>query len=147
MGYISNEDIELRLGSTAYVQLTDDEGTGVASEPILSEARRGAEGEVDSYLARRHRVPIDLTRHPELSGLLATATLDVVEYRLHSRRPPVPEDVGTRYSGALKWLAQVAVGEVALPSATTLPANDATGVTAQVVGNAAGLSREELDGL
>ena len=147
MGYISNSDIELRLGSTAYVQLTDDEGTGSANTEVVAEARLGAEGEVNSYLARRHRVPIDLSRYPELAALLATATLDVVEYRLHARRPPVPDDVGARYRGVLDWLAQVAGGQASLPAATPLPANDAGGLVAQSTGNAAVLSREELESL
>jgi len=52
MGYVTNADIENRLGSAAYVQLTDDEGTGSANEDRVDEARLGAEGEADSYLAR-----------------------------------------------------------------------------------------------
>ncbi len=30
MSYITNSDIELRVGSAAYVQLADDDGDGVA---------------------------------------------------------------------------------------------------------------------
>ena len=72
MAYISNSDIETRVGPAAYVQLTDDQGTGTANELVVDEARAGAEGEVDAYLARRFAVPIDLGQHPELAGILAS---------------------------------------------------------------------------
>ena len=64
MAYVTNEDIEQRLGSNAYVQLTDDDGDSVADVAVVDEARLGGEGEVDSYLARRFQVPIDLTTNP-----------------------------------------------------------------------------------
>jgi phage gp36-like protein len=118
MAYVTNADVELRLGPTAYVQLSDDAGSGAANEAVVDEARVAAEGEVDGYLARRFQTPIDLAIYPELAGLLAAVTLDVVEYRLHRRRLPVPDDIVARYRNALAWLAKVAVGEVALPSAS-----------------------------
>ena len=74
MAYISNADIQERLGSQTYVQLTDDDGDAVADVGVVDEARLGAEGEVNSYLARRYRVPIDLAVNPELADLLATIT-------------------------------------------------------------------------
>ncbi|MCH8242383.1 MAG: DUF1320 family protein, partial [Planctomycetes bacterium] len=93
MAYISNADIEERVGAQTYVQLADDDGDAVADVGVVNEARLGAEGEVNSYLARRYRLPIDLAAHPELADLLATITLDLVEFRLHSRRPPVSDAV------------------------------------------------------
>jgi phage gp36-like protein len=52
MAYITSADVEQRMGHLAYVQLTDDAGTGSANEAIVAEARSGAEGEVNSYLGR-----------------------------------------------------------------------------------------------
>jgi len=147
MGYVTNADIKLRMGSLAYVQLTDDAGTGIADELVVDAARAEAEGEVNSHLARRHRVPIDLALHPELQPVLAAVTLDLVEFRLHARRPPVPEDVRLRYVAAQAWLAQVANGDVVLPSAAPLAGNDATGLAARSVGSAAMLSRKTMEGL
>ena len=147
MAYLTNSDIEQRLGSAAYIQLTDDAGTGSANEAVVDAARVAAEGEVDSYFARRHRVPIDLNAHPELSGVLAAVTLDIAEYRLNARRPPVPEDVTSRYQAALIWLAQVAAGQVVLPSVAVLPGNDATGLRAASTGDRAILSRATMEGI
>ncbi|HUU84626.1 MAG TPA: DUF1320 domain-containing protein [Phycisphaerae bacterium] len=144
MGYISNSDIETRLGSAVYVQLTDDQGTGSANTAVVDEARAGAEGEVDAYLARRYAVPIDLTRHPELAGVLASITLDLVEYRLRLRRPPVSDEAASRRSQAVAWLDKVASARIDLPAASD-PAPSATGgFKGQATGSERVLNREEL---
>ncbi len=146
MSYVTDDDIARRLGPAAYVQLTDDAGAGEADSAVVAEARQGAEGEVNSYLARRYRVPIE-SAGGEVGAVLATVTLDVIEYRLHARRPPVPDDITARYRAALSWLAAVASSEVVLPSAAALPGNPATGTVAVASGNPAVLSREELKDL
>ena len=144
MGYISNSDIETRVGSAAYVQLTDDSGSGAANEAVVNEARAGAEGEVDSYLARRFAVPIDLAGHPELTGVLTSMALDLAEYRLRLRRPPVPAEATARRDSAVKWLEAVAAGEIALPAATEPAASPLGGFHGRVAGAERTLTREEL---
>ena len=146
MPYVTNSDIETRMGTARYVQLTDDAGTGSANLAIVAEVRDGAEREVDSYLARRYAVPIDLTTAPELAALLKTVVLDLVEHRLHTRRPPVPVDVAAKRASAVEWLARVASGEAELPSALPLVANPAKGIRATAIGDARVLSRKELSG-
>jgi len=147
MGYVTNAEIEQRLGSALYVQLTDDEGTGQADTDKVDEAREGAEGQVNSYLARRYAVPVDLSVYPELQAVLKSVVLDLVEYRLHARRPPVPEDVVRKHADALAWLAQAAAGEVALPAAKAVPENDALGQIGQAVGSQRVFTRERLEDL
>ena len=102
MGYITNADIEERLGTAAYVQLADDDGNGVADVGVVDEARLGAEGEANSYLGRRYSVPVSLTTHPDLADVLASFTLDLAEYRLRLRRPPVPDDARRRRDQAIE---------------------------------------------
>lgn len=147
MTYITNADIELRLGPAPYVQLTDDADTGAANPAVTDAARLAAEGEVNSYLARRYRTPIDLAAHPELAGLLAAVALDLAEYLLHARRPPVPVDVTMRHRLALEWLARVAEGETALPSASPVTASVSSGIVAASRGNDAVLNRDDLAAL
>ncbi len=147
VSYITNSDIEKRLGSAAFVQLTDDAGSGSADLDVVAEARDGAIGEVNSYLARRFHVPIDVGLHAELASILATVTLDVVAHRLHSRRPPIPPEVASRFVATVSWLAKVAAGDVALPAESMLAGVDVSGVVAKASGNEATLSRDELAGL
>jgi len=134
MAYVTNAEIEARLGTAAYVQLTDDAGTGVADVAKVDEARLGAEGEADSYLARRVAVPVDLERFVELRAVLRSFVLDLIEYRLHSRRPPVPPDVVRRRGEAVLWFERVAKGDVVLPTAGEAAANPATGASGAAQG-------------
>jgi len=147
MSYVSNADIEERLGSEAYVQLTDDAGSGSADEDKVTEARLGAEGEVNSYLGRRHAVPIDVTTHDELAAVLKSVTLDLVEYRLHTRRPPVPDAFRRKRESAVRWLQRVASGQAVLPAASEVEGNPATGVAGEVTGSPRVMSREEMEDL
>lgn len=147
MSYVTNADVEERLGSAAYVQLTDDEGRGWADEDVVAEARLAAEGEVNSYLGRRYAVPIDVTGNDELAGLLKSVTLDLVEYRLHARRPPAPNDAQGKHQAAIAWLWKVATGQVVLPTGEELSGNRAGGVVGEVHGARRMMSQGTLEGL
>lgn len=144
MAYITNADIEQRVGSAAFTQLADDDGDGLADAGVVDEVRLAAEGELDSFLARRYRTPIFPAEFPELAGLLAAIALDLAEYRLRLRRPPLPADVVQRHRLTLKWLERIAAGVIALPSAAPLPSAVAGGTVAAVRGEARMLSREEM---
>lgn len=142
MSYITAADIEERLGTAAYVLLTDDAGSGSADTEKVEEARAGAEGEANSYLATRYATPVDLAAHPELAAVLKSLVLDLAEYRLHSRRPPMSADLVRRRDEAVAWLERVATGAVQLPSAVA-PATGAAR-TAAVMGEERAFSRESL---
>lgn len=141
MAYVTNADIQMRVGSASYVQLSDDNGDGVADTAVVDEVRLAAEGELDRYLAARHAVPVDVIVHPELAGILKSAALDFAEHRLRLRRPPVSEDARRRRDQTVEWLRLIATGTVALP-ALTAPAGK--GVVAEVSGSERVLSRSEL---
>ncbi len=144
MSYVTNADIELRLGTTIYLQLTDDDGDGVADAARVNEAREGAEGEANGYLAQRTAVPVDLARYPELAAVLKSIVLDLIAYRLYARRPPVPEDVSWQRLNAVRWLERVAGGDVRLPAAAEPPANPAAGPSAAAIGSPRVLTRDAL---
>ncbi len=147
MAYVTNSDIEERLGTAAYVQLTDDTGTGSADTDKVDEARLGAEGEVNSYLGRRYQVPIDLAQHAEVADVLKSFVLDLAEYRLHARRPPVPGAVSNKRNQAIAWLDRVARADVVLPSVDPIQENSARGVSAETSSNERFFTRDDLDNL
>lgn len=144
MAYATHSDIEARLGPAVYVQLTDDAGTGAADEATASEARLAAEGEVNSHLARRVAVPVDVAGHAELADVLRTVTVDLAVWRLFARRGMVPDAVQRQREAAMQWLGRIASGEVMLPSMQELPGNPAAGIAAAAVGAARVLTREEM---
>ncbi len=145
MSYLTNSEVQTRLGAAPYVQLTDDAGTGSADEAVVDEAREGAEGEVNSHLAQRYAVPIDLTVHSEVAGLLKSIALDLTEHRLYARRREVPKDVAAKRESALDWLRRVGRGEAALPSVAPIGPGEPFGARAVVTGGDRVLSPEELE--
>jgi phage gp36-like protein len=147
MGYVTNADIEERIGTAVLVELTDDDQTGQVDADKVDEARLGAEGEVNGALGRRYAVPVDVGVHTELAGLLKSITLDVAEYRLYGRRPPVPADVKTKRDGALRWLESVAEGRAVLPAASVLPGPVTEGIIGAAVGAERVLKRNTMEDL
>jgi phage gp36-like protein len=147
MAYVTNSDIQAWLGTTAYIALTDDSGTGSADTTKVDQARLGAEGEVNSYLAARYQVPVDVSTESEVSAVLKTFVLDLAAYRLHSRRPPVPADVVRRRDEAVEWLTRVAGGLVQLPSLMPPTQNPSLGTIGQAVGPERAMTREGLSDL
>lgn len=144
MAYITNNDIEQRVGSATYVQLADDDGDGQADVGVVDEVRLAAEGEANAFLARRFAVPIDLTAHPELADVLASVTLDLAEVRLRARRPPVSDAARRLHDSAVSWLTDVAHGAIDLPSATPVASNTTQGILARAAGEERLLTRDEL---
>ena len=143
--YLTNADIEERLGSKAYVQLADDDGDGTADVGVVDEARLAALGEVNGYLAQRYETPIDTSIHTELAPLLQSISLDLAEYHLRSRRPPVPSTALRRRDQAVVWLRRVASGSISLPSIKPLASNTTRGTIASALGDKRVLSRKTLD--
>jgi len=119
MAYIVNADITDRLGTARAAQLTTETGA-VPSDAALDEIRQSAEGEVNGYLGRRYKVPIDVVTHADLAAPLKGITLDVAIYRAYMfRRTPVPEDVRRGREEAIEWLKGVAAGTIELPAEVT----------------------------
>lgn len=147
MSYASNADVLSRIGNRLYVQLTDDAGNAAADEAKVTDARLGAEAEVNSYLGRRYRVPVDVTTDADIAVCLKSLTLDLVEFRLHARRPPVPQDVRLKREAAIKWLQQIASGAALLPSAVEIPGHDSGGIVSEFIHPERIMSREQLENL
>jgi len=144
MAYVTNTDIEERLGTALYVGLTDDGGTGQPDLDKIVEARDGAEGEANSYLGRQYAAPVDLSAYPELAAVLKSFVLDLIEFRLHGRRPPVPGVVFQKRQEAVGWLKKVADGQVVLPAAKVVTESGVRGQTAATSGRPRVFTRDEL---
>lgn len=147
MSYVTNADIESRLGTEAYIALTDDAGNGTADPARINEARMGAEGEANSYLATRYKTPVDVSSEPEVESVLRCFVLDLVAYRLHSRRPPVPEDIVRRREEAVTWLSRVASGVVQLPAIMAPAQASSLGIVGERTPPSRRMTRKTLENL
>ena len=145
MAYVTNSDIETYLGTQLYIQLTDDAGSGSADVAKVNQARLGAEGEVNGYLATRYAVPVNLSGETEVGEVIKAFVLDFAAYRLHCRRPPVPDDVVRRHDEAVAWLGRVASGIVQLPSTVALPITTSVGIVGESQKPSRVMKRESLD--
>ncbi len=115
------------------MSFTVEDGTGLAA--------------ANSYLATRYEVPVDVSAESEVAAVLRSFVLDLAAYRLHSRRPPVPQDVVRRRDEAVTWLSRVASGIVQMPSTTALQENLTRGVLGQAEGPERAMTRQKLEDL
>ncbi len=118
MSYATQADLETRFGAEELVALTDRAGGGAIDGSVVERALADAVALADSYLARRHTLPLAST-----PPALRPVVCDVARYKLHEDAPT--EEVRRRYEDALAWLRDVAVGRVALeaaaPGSSTTP--------------------------
>lgn len=145
MSYTTNSELQRWLGPAIYLELTDDENEGVADDNRATEARLGAEGEVNSYLATRYAVPVELSAAPEAAALLRAVVLDLAAYRLHSRRPPVPPDLVRRREEVVTWLSRLAAGQAQLPVTAAPAENAALGLLGRAAGSERVFTRADLE--
>lgn len=120
--YASTSDLIDRFASDAEVLHVVDNAAGAIGDATtlarLNDAIEDAEGEVDSYLARRWDVPVDVSGDTQLAAVLKRKTLDIGQYFLIARSDHVTEAAQKVYDGALAWLKDVAKGVAYLPGAS-----------------------------
>jgi len=147
MAYAINQDVIDRLGTALAAQLTTPASSTVPDQNQITIAREGAEGLINSYLARRYATPVDITLDAGAAALLKAATIDVAEFRLRERRPPVPDDVTQRFDRTVEWLREIAEGKANMPSAVELPGPTSEGPVGQAQGDPRVFTRDQLKGL
>ena len=113
--------------------------------PIIDEAIADADGEIDGYLAKRYRVPIE-----PVPKVINKFSKDIAVYNLFSR---IGIDEGTeeknylnRYNAAIKFLTLVAEGKVSIGTESDDPVTAAaTGFS--VMSNPRLFSRNSMKGM
>jgi phage gp36-like protein len=150
VAYITTNELEARLGTTLYARLTDRVNGTTADAAVATALVDEAEAEVDSFLAARYATPVDLARSPGAAEVLAARTLDVAEYRAWIGSPfvsDVPRRIAMLYAEALRWLRDVARGQIDLPT-TAPPASPVSrDDVARVTASPRRFTHDELEGL
>ena len=114
---VSSADIVSRLGNSRALQLTTDSGATVDTAMIDTIIAQ-VEAVVWGFVRKRVALPLTQADYPQTYAALQGLITDMVVFRLHGRRPPVPEDVKLLHTQAVEWLNGLARGDVALPDAT-----------------------------
>jgi phage gp36-like protein len=121
--YCSVAQLTARFASSveaAYA--TDNESAGVISSTVAGECIDTAEGEINSYLAKRYRTPLSATELADASiaALMLGVTLDISEYHVLNRGPRIGPEKIKQYERRIEWLKLVAMGEVLIPGAVEI---------------------------
>ena len=121
--YHTNAHLKARFADDAQVaQLTGTESaeTGVPDEDVLTEIVNGTEGIVDSYIATRYLVPVEVADHATLAAHMKSLCLDISVYRLLTEGGGVvPTAIKDARDAAIEWCKSVSKGEVFLPTPDT----------------------------
>lgn len=104
----------------ALAHVTHNEDAGTADTAVLTEALNNAEGYIDSALAKRYEVPVDVSLDDVVAARLKSIALDIAVHNLVTGTDFESEAKQRAYDDAKEWLKAVAKGEWLLPSATTL---------------------------
>lgn len=107
--YTCQAELEARFGAKELLDLTrGNEEPAVVDEEQVRRAVTDAQGEVDSFLRGRYRLPFSSVI-PELTRLAS----DIARFRLYADRASV--EVRRRYDDALAQLRRLSSGEAQLP--------------------------------
>ncbi len=107
MAYASLTDILDRIGETTLVELTDDNGQGVADETIVGRTISDADRLIDGYLSVRFRLPLN-----PVPDLVRAISADLAVYELYSRRDRMVELRSARRDRAIELLEKLAAGTI-----------------------------------
>lgn len=103
MGHCLVQDLVDRFGADEMSQLTDREHGTTLDSAVAQRAIDDASSEMDSYLARRYRLPL-----PAEPSVLLVVCADIARFILYKDAPL--EEVRKRAEDARAWLKDVARG-------------------------------------
>jgi len=140
-------DVQANLAEDVLIYLVDDENEKVltpAGIARIQEDIRKAVAEVNSYVAQRYTLPL-----PEIPDVLRDKAMDVVKYKLFSRRGIRPgtadETIRQNYEDAIRWLRDLALGKTSLPLGSSNGPSVPQGVAPRIRAARRVFSREKLE--
>lgn len=123
--YHSESDILARFeNDEAVAILTGNQDSLTVDSAVITEIGEGAEGELNTYIAVRNKVPVAVSANAELASLMKSRACDVSQYRLYQRGNVVPGTVLSSYADAIEWCKAIARGEADLPTDDTEDVTD-----------------------
>ena len=139
MGYALQEDLTKQLPVDDLIMLTDDVGAGVVDSVMVTSALEDADTEIDGYLGSRYTLPLETP--PAILNKLA---VDITIYNLYGRRGGPPDHVDARYKNAVRFLENIAKGDISLGPED--PEGTGSGDTAEVSAPTRIFTRTTLEG-
>jgi len=122
VAYLTQTELEDRIGPDIVLQLADRDHDGIADAAAITAAIADADAEINSYLSPRYALP--LTTAPDTVKRLSAM---IARYNLWRRDLPEDHPAYVAYRDALKTLQQIAGGLVSLPIASGTAGTAASG--------------------
>lgn len=110
MAYCTLADIRAsRIPEDALIGLTDDDGLGAVSDPVVEQAIAEADELIDGYLRGRYEVPLAAA-----PGIVKRLSATIAAHLLYGRRPgfETPKRVAEDYAGAISTLRAIQRGDI-----------------------------------
>jgi phage gp36-like protein len=109
MPYASKQDLEDVYGVDLVTRLSDHNNDGVADEEPIEKALVSASSIIDSHLAARYSVPLDVP-----TPVIRDLAIDIAWYRLAYSRLKQTDEMRLRYEDAIKLLQRIAEGKASV---------------------------------
>lgn len=143
MGYAVRQDLIDRFTETELIQLTDivNRPPTTVDEVTVARALTDADALIDGYVGKVYALPIASVPHA-----LTKVGADIARYYLYGKRAEKDGPIERAYLQAVRWLRDVASGQVQI-DVGGVPAAQAGGGTVHMTGPDRVMSRDNLRGL
>lgn len=139
MAYSTYQDLIAAFDEQLIIQMSDDNGDGVADQAVLDQAIRAADAEIDARVGNRYAVP--LSPAPRLATSISAAL--AVAWLYTRRGVDKPQSVIEAERAARDLLNRIAAGTASWGEAIT-PAPDQTTLDVRVASSPRGFGRNLL---
>ena len=120
--YVTREDLLATDGDRVWNMAINKE-TQQLDEEKIQRAIDDTDAEINSFLAKRYQLPLNL---PSLPSPLRRAAVSIAFYWLSERDHQITDEIQKRYDEALRTLREIANGtrDLGVPSDTPVPETD-----------------------
>ncbi|XWN29754.1 MAG: phage protein Gp36 family protein [Devosia sp.] len=122
MAYATEVDLTNLWGEPLLLRLTDKDRDNVVDSALVSDVLDRASAMIDSYVSSRYTLPL-----PVNPKVLTQHCCNIGIYYLANDAGLVTEDMRRRYEDAIKWLLDLAKGNVNIVEIDTDTGDDVTG--------------------
>lgn len=141
--YATLDDLKEELGGM-YAALTDRVNAEVADDAVGQSILNEAEAKMNSLLASRYTVPVDVSADAALAEMLKTYALNIAAHMAWLQsliRKREPDNTKRLYDDAMAWLRGIGSGTGVLPGSPASP-----GQTSVVFGHQSILTEDGMKG-
>lgn len=140
--YITQQELQDRIGEDELINLSDRNNEGAADPAVIDRAIADATDEINMHLSSRYQMPL-----PAVPETIKRLAVNLTVYWLCESEAAMSDLIKERYSNAVKTLKSLASGtmRLGLPEATT-PNENSTG-NVHLVSSERIMTRNRLKGL